>query len=100
MVILFDKLIELSGAERGFIVLFDEKGKSIFQTARHLEKSDIERPEFEISRTIIRKTQSGKKPIFLHNAMEDPSLNKSKSVSALKILSVICLPSSQAGPCR
>jgi transcriptional regulator with GAF, ATPase, and Fis domain len=87
-----DKLIELSGAERGFIVLFDKKGKNIFQTARHLEKSDIERPEFEISRTIISNAKSGKKSIFLHNAMEDPSLNKSKSVSELKILSVICLP--------
>lgn len=87
-----DKLIELSGAERGFIVLFNGKGEDIFQTARNLEKSDINRPEFEISRTIINRARSGKFPIFLPDAMEDASLNKSKSIIALKILSVICLP--------
>ena len=48
-----DKLIELSGAERGFIVLFNSRGENLIQTARNLEKSDIDRPEFEISRTII-----------------------------------------------
>ncbi len=87
-----DKLIEFSGAERGFIVLVDKNGENRFQTARNLEKSDIERPEFEISRTIIERVKSDKTPIFLRDAMEDDSLNKSLSVDVLKILSLICLP--------
>lgn len=87
-----DKLIDLSGAERGFIVLFNEKGENSLQTARNLEKNDIKQPEFEISRTIIEKVKSDKTPVFLRDAMEDAYLNKSVSVDALRILSVICIP--------
>lgn len=87
-----DHLIEISGAERGIIVLFDEQGEPLFQTARRLEKKDLEHPEFQISRTIIDKVKSARQPIYLPNAMEDAALQKSKSVDLLHILSVICLP--------
>lgn len=87
-----DQLIEISAAERGIIVLFGEKGENLFQTARNLQKKDIDRPEFEISRTIINKVKSESKPMYLLNAMQEKSLQKSKSVEELKILSVMCLP--------
>lgn len=87
-----DHLIEISGAERGIIILFSEAGESHFQTARNLEKKDIDRPEFEISRTIIKKVKSEGKLVYLRNALKEKALQKSKSVSRLKILSVICLP--------
>ena len=87
-----DHLIEISGAERGIIVLFDAQSEPLFQTARRLEKKDIEHPKFEISRTIIEKVKTESKPIYLPNAMEDAALQKSKSVDLLRILSVICLP--------
>jgi Nif-specific regulatory protein len=87
-----DHLIEISGAERGIIVLFDEHGESLFQTARRLEKKDIEHPQFEISRTIIKKAKAEGQPVYLPNAMEEAALQKSKSVDSLHILSVICLP--------
>jgi transcriptional regulator with GAF, ATPase, and Fis domain len=87
-----DKLIEISGAERGFVVLFNDKGENLFQTARNLEKDDIEKPEFETSRTIIDRVKSGKVPVFRRDAMEDADLSKSISVDTLRILSVICLP--------
>lgn len=87
-----DKLIEISGAERGFVVLFDRDGENRFQTARKLQKDDIEKPAFEISRTIIERVRSENTPVFMRNAMEEEYLNKSLSVDSLKILSVICLP--------
>ncbi|MGH7455050.1 MAG: GAF domain-containing protein, partial [bacterium] len=87
-----DHLIELSGAERGLIILFDADGENLFQTARQLEKKDLEHPKFQISRTVIDKVKSERQPICLRNAMEDTALRKSKSVYQLKILSVICLP--------
>lgn len=87
-----DKLIEMSGAERGFVVLFDEGGENLIQTARNLEKGDIEKPSFELSRTIIERVRSERAPVFLRNAMEEATFDHSLSVDALKILSVICLP--------
>lgn len=86
-----DKVVELSGAERGMIILFDDEGNHLFETARNLRKEDIDHPEFEISRTIINKVKTGGEAICLRNALENPEL-QSKSATRLKILSVICLP--------
>lgn len=87
-----DEVIQISGAERGMIILFDTTGDILFETARNLEKQDINRPEFEISHTIINKVKKEQKPICLRNALQEPSLKDSASVSRLNILSVICLP--------
>ena len=52
-----DMAIEISGAERGLVILFGEKDQEIrFQTARNLEKKDIENPEFD--ETYFAKTVS------------------------------------------
>lgn len=87
-----DEAIPISGAERGMIILFNETGDIEFQTARNLNKEDIEHPQFEISRTIIETVKTEKQPICLQNALENPKLKKSKSVEQLRLLSVICLP--------
>ncbi|MBN1352927.1 sigma 54-interacting transcriptional regulator [candidate division KSB1 bacterium] len=92
LAIALDQAIEMSGAERGMIILFDSDGQNLFETARIFKNEDIAHPEFEISRTIIEKVKSEKASICLRNALADPMLGKSKSVSRLKILSVICVP--------
>jgi transcriptional regulator with GAF, ATPase, and Fis domain len=87
-----DQLIELTGAERAVIILFDNKGNKVYHTARKLEKKDIENPKFEISHTIINKVRTSGKPQYLRNAHQDRVLQKNKSIARFKILSVICLP--------
>ena len=39
-----DKAIEISGAERGLIIFFDEDGHTIFETARNIKTSEIKQP--------------------------------------------------------
>lgn len=93
LAIAMDMAIEISGAERGLVILFNKNEKDIqFQTARNLEKKDIEKPEFEISRTLINKVKNEGVPVCLQNALDDDWLKKSKSIETLKVLSVICLP--------
>lgn len=87
-----DQLIESSGAERGMIILYNGQGHRHIQTARNLNKEDIENPEFEISNTIISDVKRTGEQQYLKNALSDKNLDKSKSVLRLKILSVICLP--------
>lgn len=91
-----DQAIQISGAERGLIVLFGEQGENLFETARNLNKEDISKPEFEISHTIIRRVRQEGQPLCLRNALDEPSLQNSDSIARLKILSVICLPLKQA----
>ena len=95
--IAIDHAIEFSGAERGLIILFDQQGGALFETARKLRKEDIEHPEFEVSHTIINRVRSDGSPACFRNALEDAILRKSSSVARLKILSVICLPLSFEG---
>jgi len=87
-----DEAIQISGAERGMIILFDNTGQIQFQSARNLNKEEIKNPEFEVSRTIINTVKKNKQPVCLQNALDTPEFKKKKSVEKLQLLSVICLP--------
>jgi len=87
-----DKVIEVTGAQRGFIGLVDSNGEIDFRTARHMEKSDIGNPDFETSRNIIRRALSGRETICLADAMADQHYGGFESVARLQLLSVLCAP--------
>lgn len=86
-----DYAIQVTGAERGLIILFGKNTVDI-EMARNLEQRNIEHPEFEVSHSIIGQVRSTGRAVCLRNALEDPLLRESSSVERLKILSVICLP--------
>jgi transcriptional regulator with GAF, ATPase, and Fis domain len=96
-----DGVIGLCGAERGMILLFDPEADGdsdiVFETARNLEREDIERPEFEISRTILRKVRTEGRPFWHPNVLDDPTIGHRASVLRLLILSVICHPIRDGG---
>ena len=87
-----DGAIEITRAERGMILLFRENDPILFQTARNLDKQDIENPRFEISRTIIETVRKTGVAFYSENALDDPALKKSASAARLNLLSVICEP--------
>jgi transcriptional regulator with GAF, ATPase, and Fis domain len=98
-----DGVIGLCGAERGMILLFDPEGPEgtegeiVFETARNLAREDIERPEFEVSRTILCKVRSEGRPFWHPNVLDDPTIGHRASVLRLLILSVICHPIRDGG---
>lgn len=92
-----DGVIELCGAERGLILLFDPDGEAVVETARNLRREDIERPEFEVSRTILDKVRAEGEPFWHPNVLDDPAMGHKASVLRLLILSVICQPIRDGG---
>ncbi len=92
LMLAMDEAIKISGAERGMIILFDEQGSIQFETARQLKQQEIDQPQFEISKTIIKNVRSKGEPVCLENELEHPEFKKKKSVEKLQLLSVICLP--------
>ena len=48
-----DHIIELTGAERSFLMLMNEAGELEFKVARNLDRETIAGSSFEISRTIV-----------------------------------------------
>ena len=53
-----DRVIAISGAERGMLILFGENGEFIFEIARNFQQEDITHPEAEVSSTVIDKARS------------------------------------------
>ncbi|NUO78806.1 sigma 54-interacting transcriptional regulator [candidate division KSB1 bacterium] len=90
--LLMDKIIEQTKAERGMIIVHDDAKELKFETARHLGKSDIEHPEFQVSKTVIAKVQQSGKYEVIPNARADPEFDASKSVRRIGLLSVACAP--------
>jgi len=87
---LADRIIESSDADGAVLTRFADDGGLDIVTARSYRKRDIEGAEFEVSKTLIQKAFSEDTPVFVENVIDLPSL--SKSLRALKVLSVIALP--------
>jgi len=88
-----DQLISLTRAERGFITFVNEQtGELSFAVARNLERETMEAPEFEVSRTLIRKVVENRRGELLLSAMEDPRFATAKSVVAKGLRSLVCVP--------
>jgi adenylate cyclase len=90
--IVMDTIVRLTGAERGFLMLPDEKGDLTIRIARNWEQETINPSEFEISRTIIKRVTSEGKPILTTNAQEDPRFGGQESIIAYNLRSILCVP--------
>lgn len=87
-----DKVIEQTKAQNGMIIVYSPEGELLFQVARDHYQKDIAQPEKEISTTVIKEVRESGQAVVKKNALEDPRLNKSQSVSTLRILSVAGVP--------
>jgi len=86
-----DELINLTGAERGFILLVNRQTNRLeFRISRGL--NDAELREDEVSRTILRDVIAHGKPIQTDNAMEDTRLAESETVAKFVLRSIMCVP--------
>ncbi|MBW2307897.1 MAG: sigma-54-dependent Fis family transcriptional regulator [Deltaproteobacteria bacterium] len=92
-----DCAIEISGAERGTIMLFDKGGNILCEKTRTLKKEDIGHPEFEIDHTIIDKVRADGARICLRNNLERSMLRKRNRANRPKNPSVICFPLNHQG---
>jgi len=87
-----DKVIEVTKAQRGFIALVENKNRLDFKVARNIEKSDIDKPRFQVSRSVIEKVIEKGETICLRDAMADATFGGAASVMRLQLLSVLCAP--------
>jgi len=88
-----DHIIELTGAERGFLMLRDEEtGELEFRVARNMERETINSSSFEVSRTIVDKVANEGVPIVTTNAQADPRFATQESIVAYSLRSILCVP--------
>lgn len=88
-----DRAIEVTRAERGFLMLIDEQtGKLHFEVARGMNRQDLETPAFEISTTVVNELMMTKEPILTSNALYDKRFKAGESVITKGLRSILCVP--------
>lgn len=87
-----DTVIQLTGAERGFLMLNDGKGHFVTPVARNWERSTISEDELHVSRSVIQRVLADGKPVMTTNAQEDPRFVGQQSVVAYNLRSILCVP--------
>jgi transcriptional regulator with GAF, ATPase, and Fis domain len=87
-----DTVIELTDAERGFLLLEDEPGQLEVKVARNIDQRTLETAEFELSRSIARQAAAGGEPIVTIDAAGDARFREALSVSDLHLRSVLAVP--------
>jgi adenylate cyclase len=90
--IVMDTIIRLMGAERGFLMLRDERGEMGIRIARNWEQESINKNEFAISRTVVQRVIDGREAIVTTNAREDPRFGGQESIIAFNLRSILCVP--------
>jgi PAS domain S-box-containing protein len=88
-----DRVVQLVGAERGYIVLKDENtGELSIAIARKIKTRIGADEELSFSRTVVRRVMETNEPVVSTNAQEDPRFDSQGSIAGYNLLSIICVP--------
>lgn len=97
--LVMDSLIEVTEAERGFIMLLEGRDSSAgseqqlaVKVARNLDRRTLEAESFQISRTISNQVAETGKPVVITDALSDSSYRRAASVAAFQLRSILCAP--------
>lgn len=87
-----DAIIQLTGAERGFLMLRDDDGNLKVEVARNVDKQSLSTSEFEYSRTISSYVMDSDESILTTNAVEDPRFKGGASIVTQSLRSIMATP--------
>lgn len=88
-----DTVIQLTGAERGFILLKNAAtGDMEFHIARGLDREQLGREDFIVSRTIINEVIDSGEAVLTDNARSDPRYEGHESIVGHQLRSILAVP--------
>lgn len=88
-----DAVLQLTGAERGFLTLIDpDTGNLDLRAARNIEQETLQRKDMEISRTVVRSVIDSGEGIVTTDAQNDPRFSRQESVIIYSLRSILCAP--------
>jgi len=90
--LVIDEVIAAIGAERGFIALREPDGELVFCSARGIDQTAIDHPEFQISRGVVEEVARHGDAVLTSDAQQDDRFSARRSVTDLGLRSIICTP--------
>ncbi len=85
-----DEIINLTGAERGYILLKNQTEELEFRICREPE-AEANNGE-DVSRTVLHEVVNSGKPLLTDNASSDPRMIGSETVAKFTLRSIMCVP--------
>ncbi|HTY09225.1 MAG TPA: sigma-54-dependent Fis family transcriptional regulator, partial [Candidatus Edwardsbacteria bacterium] len=90
--VIMDSVMQLTRAERGFLMLYDPEGVLKFRVIRNTSSQVWEGEDYQISHTITEKVVSTAAPLWVRDVGADEQLSQAASIADLKIRSTMCAP--------
>ncbi len=106
-----DSAVEITGAERGFLMLLEnpikldhrlydpvitphphKKATMEFRVARSAAKKDLGQENFKISMTVANRVAESGQPAWVRDAQAEQRLKTSDSVTNLDLRTILCVP--------
>ncbi len=93
-----DAVIQLTGAERGFLTLSDANtGALTLRAARNFQQENLELEDMKVSRTVITSVIENGEGIVTTDAQDDPRFSAQESVIFYALRSIMCAPLRASG---
>ena len=87
------RVVEVLGAERGFVLLREEEGQDWqFRTASALDSETMAREDFKISRGVADRVAQEGVSVLTSDALQDARFRDQASVSLYNLRSILCVP--------
>jgi transcriptional regulator with GAF, ATPase, and Fis domain len=93
---LMDAVIDITGAAKGFLVLFEDD-RPVIKVARNVHRENLDAAVAQLSDSIIARVVETKRSLIVSDAMSDASFKAAESVINLRVSSVMCVPLMQRG---
>lgn len=87
-----DSVVSLTGAERAYLMLYDDAGELEIRAARNWSKETIDEGEAQFSRSIVNAAIEQREAIITDNAQTDERFGEAKSIMVNQLRSILCIP--------
>ncbi len=90
---ILDAAVELTGAERAFLVLAGPGDpEPQIAASRNVDREEVRAAASKVSRTVVRKVVETGASQLIESALEDPTLGPASSVAEMRLVSILALP--------
>lgn len=87
-----DTVVSLTGAERAYLMLYDEDDQMMVKAARNWNQETINASEVGLSHSVVNAAIEDRRPILTTNAQADTRFMDQESIVMQKLRSIICIP--------
>ena len=87
-----DSVIDLTKAERGYLVLLDDKGGQSVEVARNIDQDTIRSIEFAFSSSVVEEVLKSDRSVLTNNAQTDERFALNSSVTMFRLTSIMAAP--------